>query len=106
MFRGCKPLFPFGDQFPVLWSRRRYASVRDCLTTSVCFDFWHTPCFLSLEGHCVPGDPLRGRTPLLMLNSQFSGHPAARFGPRTLVLHRLGFIFGTDPILNVRKVVV
>ena len=95
----------FGARFPVFGAVRPCASVRDRLTTSVCPSFWHTPCFLSLEGHCGPGDHLRGRTPPPVLNSLFSGPRAARFGPRTFVLHRFGFIFGRNFIFIVRKVV-
>ena len=57
------------------------------------------------RGTLWPGDHFCGRTPLLVLNSQFSGHPAARFCPRTLVLHPSRFIFGMDPIFIIWKVV-
>ena len=62
-------------------SRRPCASARDRLTFFVWHGFWNTPCFLCLEGHCSPRDHFCGRTPLLVLNSLFSGHPAARFAP-------------------------
>ena len=41
-----------------------------------------------------------------MPNSLFSGPQFACFSPRTLVLHRLRFIYGMDPIFIVWKVVV
>ena len=85
--------------------RRPCASVRDRLTFSVWHDFRHTPCFLSLEGHCGLGDHLCGCTPLSMLNNLFSGHPAARFDPRTLVLHPSWFIFGMDLVFIVWEAV-
>ena len=50
----------FGARFPVFGAVRPCVSVRDRLTTSVCFGFWHTPCFLPFEGHCGPRDQLRG----------------------------------------------
>ncbi|KAF5933612.1 hypothetical protein HYC85_029783 [Camellia sinensis] len=82
----CEPGLVFSSQREGE-SRRPCTSARDRLTFSVWHDFWHTPCFLSLEGHCGPGDHLCGRTPLSMPNSLFSGHPTARFDPQTLVLH-------------------
>jgi len=89
--------FPVWRPFFSFRSRWSYPSVRDRLTFSVSHDFWHTPCFLSLEGHCGPGDHLRGCTPLSLLNSLFSGHPAARFDSWTLVLHLSWFIFWHGP---------
>ena len=86
-------------------SRRPCSSVRDNLTFSVCSGFWHTPCVLCLEGHCGPRDHLCGCTPLSVPNSLFSGHPVARFDPRTFVLHPSWFIFGMDHIFIIWEVV-
>ena len=102
---GRRPFFPFGARFSVFRSRRPCVSVRDRRTTSVCSGFWHIPYFLPFEGHCGPRDQLRGRTPFSVLNSQFSGSWAARFGPRTFILHRFGLIFGGGFIFTIRKVV-
>ena len=91
--------------FLVFRSRWPCASVRDRLTTSVCSGFWHASCLLTFEGHCGLRDQLRGRTPLPVPNSQFSRPRAARFGPRTFILHRFEFIFGRDLCFIVRKVI-
>ncbi|KAF5931962.1 hypothetical protein HYC85_028133 [Camellia sinensis] len=79
---------PFGVRFSVFRNRWPCASVRDRLTTSVCPDFWHASYLLPFEGHCSPRDQLRDQTPLPVPNSQFSGPQAARFGPRTFILHQ------------------
>ena len=84
----------FGDRFPVLGAVRPCASVRDHLTISVCSDFWHTSYLLPFAVHWGPGNPLRGRMPLSVLNSPFSGPRTACFGPGTFVLHWFSFIFG------------
>ena len=95
----------FGVRFPVFGAVRPCASVRDRLTISVCSKFWHASYLLPFEGHWGLSDPLRGRTPLPVPNSQFLGPRAARFGPRTFILHRFGLIFGGDLIFTVRKLV-
>lgn len=59
----------------------------------------------SLLRDTMAWETLCGRTPLSMLNSLFSGHPAERFGPRTLVLHPSWFIFGGDLVFIVWEVV-
>ena len=105
MFRGRRPFCPFGARFPVFRSRLLCAWVRDCLTISDCSRFWHTYYLLPFEGHCGPRDQLRGRTPLPVPNSQFSGPRAARFGPRTFILHRFWFVFGRDLCFIARKVI-
>ena len=84
----------FGARFPVFRDRWPCASVRDRLTISVCSDFWHTSYFLPFKGHWGLSNPLRGRPPLSVLNSPFSGPRTACFGPRAFVLHRFLFIFG------------
>ena len=84
----------FGARFPVFRDRWLCASVRDRLTISVCSKFWHTSYLLPFEGHWGLRNPLRGRTPLSVLSSLFSGPRPARFGPRTFVLQRFSFIFG------------
>ena len=84
----------FGVRFPVFGAVRPCASVRDRLTISYCSGFWHTSYFLPFEGHWGLRDPLRGRMPLSVLNSPFSGPRTACFGPRTFVLQRFSFIFG------------
>ena len=94
----------FGARFPIFRDCWPCASVRDRLTISVCPDFWHTSYFLPFEGHWGLGNPLRGRTPLSVLNSPFSGSRTACFGPRTFVLHRFLFIFGRYLCFITRKV--
>ena len=84
----------FGVRFPVFGAVRPCASVRDRLTISYCSDFWHTSYLLPFEGHWGLRNPLRGRTPLSVLNSPFSGPRTACFGPGTFVLQRFSFIFG------------
>ena len=84
----------FGARFPIFGAVRPCASVRDRLTISVCSDFWHTSFLLTFEGHWGLRNPLRGRMPLSVLNSPFSGPRTARFGPRAFVLQRFSFIFG------------
>ena len=84
----------FGARFSVFGAVRPCASVRDRLTTSVCSDFRHTSYLLPFEGHWGLRNPLRGRMPLSVLNSPFSGPRTACFGPRAFVLHRFSFIFG------------
>ena len=98
-------MFPVWRPVAGFRSRRPCASVRDRLTTSVCSDFWYTPYFLPLEGHCGPSDHLRGHTPLPMPNSLFSGPQTTRFGPRTFVLHPFWSIFGRDPIFTIWRMV-
>ena len=71
----------FGARFPVFGAVRPCASVRDRLTISVCSDFWHTSYFLPFEGHWGLRNPLRGRTPLSVLNSPFFGTPNCVFWP-------------------------
>ena len=96
-FHERRPFCPFGARFPFFFRGRwPCASVRDSLTISVCSGFWHTSYLLPFEGHCGPRDQLRGRTPLPVPNSPFSGPRTARSGPRTFVLHRFSFIFGRD----------
>ena len=95
----------FGAWFPVFGAVRPCASVRDRLTISDCSDFWHASYLLPFEGHWGPRDRLRGRTPLPVPNSQFSGSRTARFGPRTFISHRFGLIFGGGLIFMVRKLV-
>ena len=106
--RSCRPSFNvrrlhlvavgqfshFGVRFPVFGAGRPCASVRDRLTTSYCSDFWHTSYFIPFEGHWGLRNPLRGRMPLSMLNSPFSGPRTACVGPGTFVLLRFSFIFG------------
>ena len=94
----------FGVRFPVFRDRWPCAPVRDRLTISICSDFWHTSYFLPFEGHWGLRNPLRGRTPLSVLNSPFSGPRTARFGPRTFVLQRFSFIFGRCLCFITRKV--
>ena len=77
----------FGVRFPVFGAVRPCASVRDRLTISFCSGFWHTSYLLPFEGHWGLGNPLRGRTPLSVLNSPFSGSRTACFGSRTFILH-------------------
>ena len=84
----------FGVQFPVFGAVRSCASVRDRLTISFCSGFWHTSYLLPVEGHWGLRNSLRGRTPLSVLNSPFSGSRTACFGSRTFVLQRFLFIFG------------
>ena len=84
----------FGVRFPIFRDRWPCASVRDRLTISVCSKFRHTSYFLPFEGHWDLRNPLRGRTPLSVLNSHFSGPRTACFGPRAFFLHRFLFIFG------------
>ena len=95
----------FGARFPVFGAVRPSASVRDRLTTSVCSGFWHASYLPPFEGHCGLRDPLHGRTPLPVPNSQFLGPRTARFGPRTFILHRFAFIFGRDLCFITRKVI-
>ncbi|GMP77815.1 hypothetical protein CsSME_00033964 [Camellia sinensis var. sinensis] len=83
----------FGVRFPVFRDRRPCASVRDRLTISYCSNFWHTSYLLPFEGHWGLRNPLRGRMPLSVLNSPFSGPRTTRFGPRAFVLQRFSFIF-------------
>ena len=93
----------FGVRFPVFGAVRPCASVRDRLSISYCFDFWHTSYFLPLEGHWGLRNPLRGRLPFSVLNSPFSGPRTACFGPGTFVLHRFSFIFGRYRCFIMRK---
>ena len=84
----------FGVRFPVFRDRWPCASVRDRLTISSCSDFWYTSYLLPFEGRWGLRNTLRGRTPLSVLNSPFSGSRTACFGPRAFVLHRFLLIFG------------
>ena len=84
----------FGVRFPIFRDRWPCASVRDRLTISVRSEFWHTSFLLPFEGHWGLKHPLRGRPPLSVLNSPFSGPQTACLGPRGFVLHRFLFIFG------------
>ncbi|KAF5934421.1 hypothetical protein HYC85_030592 [Camellia sinensis] len=61
----------FGVWFPVFGAVRPCASVRDRFTISYCSNFWHTSYLLPFEGHWGLRNPLRGRTPLSVLNSPF-----------------------------------
>ena len=88
----------FGARFSVFGAVRPCASVRDRLTSSVCSDFRHTSYLLPVEGHWGLRNPLRGRTPLLVLSSPFSGSRTACFGPRAFVLHRFLLIFWQVPL--------
>ncbi|CAL5391378.1 unnamed protein product [Camellia sinensis] len=94
----------FGVRFPVFGAVRPCASVRDRLIISVCSGFWHTSYWLPFEGHWGLRNPLRGRTPLSVLNSHFSGPRNACFGPRAFVLHRFLFNFGRYLCFITRKV--
>ncbi|KAF5959104.1 hypothetical protein HYC85_000313 [Camellia sinensis] len=94
----------FGARFPVFGAVRPCASVRDRLTISYYSSFWHTSYFLPFEGHWGLRNPLRGRTPLSVLNSHFSGPRTACFGPRAFVLHRFLFNFGRYLCFITRKV--
>jgi len=94
----------FGVRFPVFGAVRPCASVRDRLTISYCSDFWHTSYLLPFEGHWGLRNPLRGRTPLSVLNSPFSGPRTACFGPRAFVLQRFSFIFGRYLCFITKKV--
>ena len=84
----------FGAQFSVFGAVRPCSSVRDRLTISGCADFWHTSYLLTFEGHWGLRNPLRGRMPLSVLSSPFSGPRTACFGPRAFVLHCFSFILG------------
>ena len=84
----------FGVRFPVSRDRWACASVRDRLTISYCYDFWHTSYLLPFEGHWGLRNPLRGRIPFSVLNSPFSGPRTACFSPGIFVLQRFSFIFG------------
>ncbi|KAF5939493.1 hypothetical protein HYC85_023752 [Camellia sinensis] len=94
----------FGVRFSVFGAVRPCASVRDHLTISVCPGFWHTSYLLPFEGHWGLRNPLRGRMPFSLLNSQFSGPRTACFGPRAFVLHRFLFNFGRYLCFITRKV--
>ena len=66
--------------------------------------FWHASHLLPFEGHWGLRYPLRGQTPLSVLNGRFSGPRTACFGSRAFVLHRFLFIFGRYLCFIIRKV--
>ena len=88
----------FGARFLVFRDRWPCASVRDRSTISIRSDFWHASYLLHFEGHWGLRNPLRGRTPLLVLSSPFSGPRTARFGSRTFVLQRFFVHFWQVPL--------
>ena len=94
----------FGALFPVFGAVRPCASVRDHPTISDSSDFWHASHLLPFEGHWGLRYPLRGQTPLSVLNGRFLGPRTACFGPRAFVLHRFSFIFGRYLCFITRKV--
>ena len=84
----------FGVRFSIFGAVRPCASVRDRFTLNNYSGHWHTSYLPPFEGHWSLRNPLRGRTPLLVLNSLFSGRRTACVGSGTFILQRFSFIFG------------